>query len=66
MRNRLIDDIKAVVGLFIPMPSYTFGIDKKNTLSNNVVKWGFTLTIGEVPLGWIMIIVAIVVKVINL
>jgi len=50
-RREIYNSIKAIVGLFIP------------------VKWGdnrfgFTISIGHIGIGWIMIIVALIIKLI--
>jgi len=55
-------DLIAVIGLFIPVP---FGGDAKYTPDIVIGDYGFiyTIKIGErVPLGWIILGVAILVK----
>lgn len=62
LKSRLYLSIASVIGLWIPVPYLTGGVTKGNVLTNNCLKWEFTMQIGEVPLGWIMTIVAIIVK----
>ena len=48
--------ILSVLGLFIPMPvSNAQSVFKKSKYG-----WFFTITIGYIPAGWIMILVAII------
>jgi len=48
--------ILAVLGLFIPVPTSQYS----SIFKNSKYGWILTITIGGVPLGWIMIIVAII------
>ncbi len=54
--------LKSVLGLFLPIPCYKTGVDKKGNLTNEKIEWTFTLQIGIIPLGWIIILVALIIK----
>lgn len=48
--NKLKQNILSLVGLFIPVK-----------FEENV-KWAFTMQIGLIPLGWIIVIIALIIK----
>lgn len=52
--QELLRNILSVTGLFIPYRTEWLGEERK--------EWVFTLSVGHVPLGWVMIAVALAVK----
>jgi len=62
MNMKSIEAIKSLLGLFIPIPYYTTGLDKNNVLTNNKIVWRFTMTIDHIPLGWIIVLIDLLVK----
>ena len=50
----------SVLGLFIPVPNSNY----KSIFPKSKWGWVFTIQIGWIPVGWIMVIIALIVKVI--
>lgn len=54
--KRIINSILCVIGLFLPIPVDYKPIDTRIRIGK---QWfGFSLTVGYVPLGWIIVAVA--------
>lgn len=52
------DNVMSILGLFVPMPIWEGHREPLFMLFGE--GWVFTLTIGKIPLGWIIIILAII------
>ena len=62
LKSQLYINIASVIGLWLPMPFLQAGVTKKNIISNEAVVWNFTLQIGKIPLGWLMVITALLIN----
>lgn len=64
--DEALDTAKNVLGLFLPVPCLTGNMKTVDGKEIPEVKWVFTIAVGSgkygVPLGWIMIAVALLVK----
>lgn len=63
--KKLLENIMSVIALWIPMPikdTYYFDIVIGEGIKESVLKnkWKFSFTVGKVPLGWIMVAVALI------
>ena len=54
IHNHFLGSILAILGLFIPVPISNYASIFKDS------KYGWVFTISNVPLGWVMIAVAII------
>lgn len=63
---QLVNTLKNVLALFIPLPFHTGNMKTVDGKEVPETKWVFSIAIGEgkygMPLGWVMIIVALLVK----
>ena len=54
----MLDNILSVVGLFVPVPLRSHIEIVEGKSEKEVRDWVFTMQIGKVPLGWIMLFIA--------
>lgn len=58
--KKILDNLLSVIALFIPMPISRIQVVEDKLVISAKTKWCFSFQIGGVPLGWIMIAVALI------